>query len=103
MRSPFGTYLARPSGQDSLTSDSGGMNCRLYFCGMVAESICCQMLWCHSLASELEAARTIKGEAIRVESAPLSVISSRISGRRFKQGGRGLQAKWATPPRVRQN
>src|SRR5207253_4355836 len=30
--------------------------------GIVAESICCQILWCHSLASLDDAVRTIFGE-----------------------------------------
>jgi hypothetical protein len=33
-----------------------------YLAGIVAESICCQMLWRHSLASLDEAVRTIFGE-----------------------------------------
>jgi len=34
----------------------------LNFCGVVAESICCQMLWFHSLASVADAVRTNNGE-----------------------------------------
>jgi len=35
--------------------------------GIVAESICCQMLWRHSLASLLEAVSTILGEPTFLE------------------------------------
>src|SRR5438132_10368246 len=62
MRSPLGTYLARPSSHDSLMSVAGSIHLRPYFAGMPAESICCQMLWCHSLASLEDAVRTIFGE-----------------------------------------
>src|SRR5438128_2722937 len=62
MRSPLGTYLARPSGHDSFSSDSSGIHRFPNFAGIVAESICCQILWCHSLASLDDAVRTIFGE-----------------------------------------
>src|SRR5688572_29665397 len=62
MRRPLGTYFARPSGQESLTSESGLMNVLLYLNGIVAESICCQTLCLNSLASLADAVRTIFGE-----------------------------------------
>ena len=65
MRRPFGTYLARPSGHDSLKNETLLKKVLLYLCGTVAESICCQMLCLYSLASVDEAVSTIFGEAIR--------------------------------------
>src|SRR5690242_8091135 len=65
MRRPLGTYFARPSGHDSLSKTASLKNVLLYFWGMVADSICCQILWCHSLASVEEAARTNNGELTR--------------------------------------
>ena len=62
MRRPFGTYFARPSGHDSFTKASGFIHLCPYFAGIVAESICCQMLCLHSLASLDDAVRTIFGE-----------------------------------------
>jgi hypothetical protein len=79
------------------------MNCLPYFCGMVAESICCQMLWCHSLASEFEAVRTIKGDAIEVEPVPLWVVSSRISGLKNKQDGRVFKKQVGGPAACPEN
>src|SRR5947207_11092676 len=62
MRSPFGTYLARPSGHSSFTRQDGSIHLCPYLAGIVAESICCQILCRHSLASLEEAVRTILGE-----------------------------------------
>src|SRR5438270_94655 len=64
MRRPFGTYLARPSGHDSLKNDTLLKKVLLYLCGTVAESICCQMLCLYSLASVDEAVSTIFGDPI---------------------------------------
>ena len=47
-------------------SDAGLKKVFLNFDGIVAESICCQMLCRHSLASLFEAVSTILGEAIVV-------------------------------------
>jgi hypothetical protein len=54
--------------------EAGLMNLWLYFCGIVAESICCQMLCLNSLASVDEAVKTILGEAIRGTFIRLSVL-----------------------------
>ena len=62
MRNPLGTYFARPSGHDSFWRDSGLIHLWPNFAGMVADNICCQMLWRHSLASLDEAVRTIFGD-----------------------------------------
>jgi hypothetical protein len=62
MRRPLGTYFARPSGQDSFIKVAGLIHLCPNFAGSPAASICCQMLWCHSLASLDEAVKTIFGE-----------------------------------------
>src|ERR1041384_7666981 len=77
MRSPLGTYLARPSGHDSFLSDSSGIHRAPNLAGIVAESICCQMLWCHSLASLEDAVRTIFGDP--KESLPELVARQQVN------------------------
>src|SRR5882762_1636200 len=71
MRSPLGTYFARPSGQDSLFNSSGSRHLWACFAGIVAESICCQMLCRHSLASLRDAVKTIFGEPTETSTKPL--------------------------------
>ena len=53
------------------------MKVLLNFAGMVAESICCQMLWRHSLASEFEAVSTIRGEPMRGYLSLQMILSER--------------------------
>src|SRR2546430_12034579 len=70
MRNPLGTYFARPSGHDSFAKDSGLIHLWPYLAGIVADSICCQILWRHSLAALDEAVKTIFGDPndiLRVE------------------------------------
>src|SRR2546423_13106835 len=63
MRKPLGTYFARPPGHDSFSNETLLKMRLLNLYGTVADIICCQMLWCHSLASVDEAVNTIRGEA----------------------------------------
>src|SRR5437899_422773 len=79
MRSPLGTYLARPSGHDSLISAAGSIHLRPYFAGMPAESICCQMLCRHSLAALDDAVTTILGE--RNERASAKALNRNVIAR----------------------
>src|SRR4051812_23495428 len=95
MRSPFGTYLARPSGHESLTSEAGLMNLWLYLFGIAADIICCQMLCLYSLASVVEAARTILGEVITGKfPQSYALIQLLASQRPSRRRGELTQTRW---------
>src|SRR5438874_618342 len=93
MRSPLGTYLARPSGHDSFSSDSSGIHRLPNFAGIVAESICCQMLWRHSLASLEDAVRTIFGE-------PKESLQELVANQQVNDGRIIASVTYAAKPNV---